>query len=77
MDNVVASLALVDNINITRKGTLQIQYAKALLAKAVEQKNAGADSHGRMYSRSLGSRVASSGRPMVAKTLNFPPPKPL
>src|SRR3954469_25616810 len=77
MDNVVASRAIVDSIQVTCEGALQIQYAKALLAKAVEEQNAGADSQGRMYSRSSGSRAASSGHPMVASTLNCPPPEPL
>src|SRR3954466_2513241 len=77
MDNVVASRAAVDNITVTGEGALQIQYAKALLAKAVEQQNTGADSQGCMYSCLSGSSAASSGRPMVANTLNCPPPEPL
>ena len=48
MDNLVAGRAAVDNIATTGEGTLQIQYAKALLAKVVEQQNAGIDSQGRM-----------------------------
>ena len=77
MDNLVAGRAAADNITATGDGALQIQYVRALLAKAVEQQNAGADSQGRVYSRSSGSRAASSGRPAAANTLNCPPPEPL
>src|SRR3954466_8244401 len=72
MDNLVAGRAAADNITATGDGALQIQYIKALLAKAVEQKHAGINSQGRMYSRSSGSRAASSGRPLGANTLNCP-----
>ena len=44
MDNLVAGRAAADNITATGDGALQIQYVRALLAKAVEQQNAGADS---------------------------------
>src|SRR3954470_15869848 len=77
MDNLVAGRAGADNITATGDGALQIQYVKALLAMAIEQQNAGSDSQGRMYSRSSGSRAASSGRPLAANTLNCPPPEPL
>ena len=77
MDNLVAGREAADNITATGDGALQIQYARALLPKAVEQQNAGADSQGRMYSRSSGSRAASSGRPLAANTLNFLPSEPL
>src|SRR3954469_23151956 len=72
MDNVVASRAIVDSIQVTCEGALQIQYAKALLAKAVEQQNAGANSQGRVYSRSSGSRAASSGRPCPSFYYSLP-----
>ena len=58
MDNLVAGRAAADNITATGDGALQIQYVRALLAKAVEQQNAGVDSQGRVYSRSSGSRAA-------------------
>ena len=77
MDNLVAGRAAADSITTTGDGALQIQYVRALLAKAVEQQRAGADSQGRVYSRSSGSRAASSGRPEAANTLNCPPPEPL
>src|SRR3954470_15278197 len=77
MDNLVAGRAAADNITATGDSALQIQYVRALLAKAVEQQNAGADSQGRVYSRSSGSRAASSGRPAAANTLNCPPPERL
>src|SRR3954470_11917233 len=70
MDNLVAGRAAADSITATGDGALQIQYVRDLLAKAVEQQNAGADSQGRVYSRSSGSRAASSGRPAAANTLN-------
>src|SRR3954463_1127504 len=62
MDKLVAGRAAADNISATRGRAVQIQYVRALLAKAVEQQNAGADLQGRVYSRSSGSRAASSGR---------------
>ena len=77
MDNIIAGRAAVANLNVTAEGMLQMQYAKALLTKAVEKQVAGADSRRRMYSPSSGSRAASSSRPSMANTLNCPPPEPL
>src|SRR4051812_20290359 len=62
MDNLVAGRAAADSITATGDGALQIQYIRALLAKAVEQQKAGADSQGRVYSRSSGSRAAAQRR---------------
>ena len=77
MDNVIVADAAIANLDVHGDRALQIQYAKALLVRVVEQQAAGVDPRGRMYSRSSASRAASSGHPTVANALVCPPPQPL
>ncbi|KAK1664652.1 hypothetical protein QYE76_052811 [Lolium multiflorum] len=54
------------------------EHAKALVAKALEQQHAAADSQGRLYSRSSASRAASSAAAnrAIVNVNNCPPPAP-
>jgi hypothetical protein len=61
MDNIIASAAGLGNIDPTADNTFEITYAKNLLNKCIQQQRDGYDSHGRVYSRSSGSRAASTG----------------
>ncbi|KAK1693249.1 hypothetical protein QYE76_009946 [Lolium multiflorum] len=56
----------------------QDEHAKALVAKALEQQHAAADSQGRLYSRTSASRAASSdaANRAVVNANNGPPPAP-
>ncbi|KAK1681323.1 hypothetical protein QYE76_042171 [Lolium multiflorum] len=59
-DNVAAAQAVLARIPETGDGAILVQHAKALVAKALEQQHAAADSQGRLYSRTSASRAASS-----------------
>jgi hypothetical protein len=81
MDNVIAIEAAIADLQPEGDDALKINYAKALVAKAVAQQAAAVDSRGRMYSRSSVSRAASSaarhaGDATVANLQNCPPPQP-
>jgi hypothetical protein len=81
MDNVIAIQAAIGSLTPTGADAMHIQYAKALVAKAVEQQVAECDSRGHMYSRSSAIRAASSApkpaaNPTVANVQNCPPPQP-
>src|SRR3954466_473486 len=78
MDNVLAMQAAIANLNPAGEHADQINYAKALVNKAVEQQVATRDSHGRIYSRTSSSRAASSAarraaEGTVANRQNCPP----
>ena len=62
MDNVFSMQAAIANLTQVSEGAVQINYAKALVEKAVEQQVAACDSRGRMYSRTSTSHAASSAR---------------
>ena len=79
MDNVIAIQAAIADLQPVGEGTMQINYAKALVDKAVAQQVAACDSRGRMYSRSSASRAVSSAarraaEATVANIQNCPPP---
>src|SRR3954466_2036724 len=81
MDNVLAMQAAVSNLDPAGEHADQINYAKALVNKAVEQQVAASDSRGRIYSRTSSSRAASSAarraaEGTVANRQNFPLPEP-
>jgi hypothetical protein len=61
MDNNIASAAALANIDPMADNTLEIAYAKNLINKCIQQQRDGCNSHGRVYSRSSSSRVASTG----------------
>ena len=75
MDNVIAIQAAIADLNPVGEGALQINYAKALVEKAVTQQQAAYDLRGRMYSRSSGSRAVSSATQRAGKgtIVNVPP----
>nr|XP_051230111.1 uncharacterized protein LOC127348036 [Lolium perenne] len=77
-DNVATAHAALANLPDTGEGVIFVQHAKALVAKALEQQHAAADSQGRIYSRSSASRVASSTavNRAIANINNCPPPAP-
>jgi hypothetical protein len=60
VDNIVGAQVALANLDDTAEGGLNIQYAKALVAKALEQQYVAQDSQGRFYSHSSASRAASS-----------------
>jgi hypothetical protein len=83
MDNIIASAAALTSIDPTADNTLGIAYAKNLLNKCIQQQGDSCDSHGRVYSRSSGSRAASTGNRTIiaaataapaANLQNYPPP---
>jgi hypothetical protein len=83
MDNITASAAALANIDPTADNTLEIAYAKNLLNKYIQQQRDDCDSHGWVYSRSSGSRAASTGNRAIitaataapdANLQNCPPP---
>ena len=75
MDNVIAIQAAIADLNPVGEGALQINYTKALVDQAIAQQQAACDSRGRMYSRSSGSRAASSAarRAGEGTIVNAPP----
>ncbi|KAK1665954.1 hypothetical protein QYE76_054113 [Lolium multiflorum] len=77
-DNVAAAQAALANLPETGEGAIFVQHAKALVAKALEQQHAAADSQGRLYSRSSASRAASSATAnrAIVNVNNCPPPAP-
>ncbi|KAK1699137.1 hypothetical protein QYE76_015834 [Lolium multiflorum] len=77
-DNVAAAQAVLARIPETGDGAILVQHAKALVAKALEQQHAAADSQGRLYSRTSASRAASSdaANRAVVNANNGPPPAP-
>jgi hypothetical protein len=84
MDNITTSAAALANIDPTADNTLEIAYAKNLLNKYIQQQRDSCDSHGRVYSRSSGSRAASTGNRAIIATAtvapdanlqNCPPPR--
>ncbi|KAK1693323.1 hypothetical protein QYE76_010020 [Lolium multiflorum] len=77
-DNVAAAQAALTNLPETGEGAIFVQHAKALVAKALEQQHAAADSQGRLYSRSSASRAASSAAAnrAIVNVNNCPPPAP-
>ncbi|KAK1649498.1 hypothetical protein QYE76_067303 [Lolium multiflorum] len=77
-DNVVAAHAALANLPETGEGAIFVQHAKALVAKALEQQHAAADSQGWLYSRSSASRAASSAAAnrAVVNVNNCPPLAP-
>ncbi|KAK1694635.1 hypothetical protein QYE76_011332 [Lolium multiflorum] len=77
-DNVAAAQAALANLPETGEGAIFVQHAKALVAKALEQQHAAADSQGRLYSRSSASRAASSAAAnrAIVNVNNCPPPAP-
>ncbi|KAK1697063.1 hypothetical protein QYE76_013760 [Lolium multiflorum] len=75
-DNVAAAQAVLARIPETGDGAILVQHAKALVAKALEQQHAAADSQGRLYSRTSASRAASSENRAVVNANNGPPPAP-
>src|SRR3954464_11337654 len=80
MDNVLAMQAAIANLDPAGEHVDQINYAKALLNKAVEQQVAASDSRGRIYSRTSSSRAASSARRAAERSIanrqHNPPPEP-
>src|SRR3954453_3455298 len=81
MDNVLAMQAAIANLDPAGEHGDQINYAKALVNKAVEQQVAAHDSRGRIYSRTSSSRAASSAtrraaEGTVANRQNCPLPEP-
>ncbi|KAK1678370.1 hypothetical protein QYE76_039218, partial [Lolium multiflorum] len=77
-DNVAAAQAVLARIPETGDGAILVQHAKALVAKALEQQHAAADSQGRLYSRTSASRAASSdaANRAIVNANNGPPPAP-
>ncbi|KAK1649430.1 hypothetical protein QYE76_067235 [Lolium multiflorum] len=77
-DNVAAAQAVLARLPETGDGAILVQHAKALVAKALEQQHAAADSQGRLYSRTSASRAASSGAAnrAVVNANNGRPPAP-
>ncbi|KAK1641801.1 hypothetical protein QYE76_059606 [Lolium multiflorum] len=77
-DNVAAAQAVLARIPETGDGAILVQHAKALVAKALEQQHAAADSQGRLYSRTSVSRAASSdaANRAIVNANNGPPPAP-
>ncbi|KAK1602291.1 hypothetical protein QYE76_008140 [Lolium multiflorum] len=77
-DNVAAAQAVLARLPETGDGAILVQHAKALVAKALEQQHAAADSQGRLYSRTSASRAASSDAAIraVVNANNGPPPAP-
>ncbi|KAK1652091.1 hypothetical protein QYE76_069896 [Lolium multiflorum] len=77
-DNVAAAQAALANLPEKGEGAIFVQHAKVLVAKALEQQHAAADSQGRLYSRSSASRAASSAAAnrAVVNVNNCPPPAP-
>jgi hypothetical protein len=77
-DNVAAAQAVLARLPETGDGAILVQHAKALVAKALEQQHAAADSQGRLYSCTSASRAASSGAAnrAVVNANNGPPPAP-
>src|SRR3954467_8677121 len=80
MDNVLAMQAAIANLDPTGEHADQINYAKALVNKAVEQQVVASDSRGRIYSRTSSIRAASSAwraaERTVANRQNCLPPEP-
>jgi hypothetical protein len=73
MDNIIASVAALANIDPTTDNTLEIAYAKNLLNKCIQHQRDSCDSHGWVYSRSLGSRAASTSNcAIIASTTAAP-----
>ncbi|KAK1679747.1 hypothetical protein QYE76_040595 [Lolium multiflorum] len=77
-DNVAAAQAVLARIPETGDGAILVHHAKALVAKALEQQHAAADSQGRLYSRTSASRAASSdaANRAIVNVNNGPPPAP-
>ncbi|KAK1668472.1 hypothetical protein QYE76_056631 [Lolium multiflorum] len=77
-DNVAAAHAVLARIPETGDGAILVQHAKALVAKALEQQHAAADSQGRLYSCTSTSRAASSdaANRAIVNANNGPSPAP-
>src|SRR4051812_17178623 len=69
MDNVLAMQAAIANLDPVGEHADQINYAKALLNKAMEQQAAASDSRSRIYSRTSSSRAASSARRAAERSI--------
>jgi hypothetical protein len=64
MDNIIASAAALANVDPAADNTLEITYANNFINKCIQQQD-GFDSHGRVYSRSSGSRAAPTGNQAI------------
>jgi hypothetical protein len=64
-DNIIASAAALANVDPAAGNTLEITYANNLINKCIQQQQEGFNSHGRVYTRSFGSRVASTGNQAI------------
>jgi hypothetical protein len=69
MDNILASVVALANIDPTADNTLEIGYAKNLLSKCIQQLRDVWDSHGRVYSHSSVSRAASTGNHAIVAAI--------
>jgi hypothetical protein len=70
VDNTVARVAAIGNIISQVEHALQIKYVQNLLSKFLEQQQVWCDSLGQVYSRSSGSRAASTGNQLAIVTAN-------
>ncbi|KAK1678366.1 hypothetical protein QYE76_039214 [Lolium multiflorum] len=61
-DNVAAAQAVLARLPETGDGAILVQHAKALVAKALEQQHAAADSQGRLYSRTMAGAKPANDR---------------
>jgi hypothetical protein len=70
MDNVIAEVVPLADVVPQGGHALQIKYAQNLLKNCLHQQQDGCDSLGRVYSRSLGSRVGSMGNQLALAAPN-------